>query len=116
MFAGTSTGGLISVGLTKRGSDGEPAMDTKQLVDLYDDRGAKIFPSRFRVLRQLRGMLMPKFSNKKLHQVVEQEIGPGSLGGALREVLVTAYDMTAHAPVFFKRSAAHDGTLPVSAT
>lgn len=115
MFAGTSTGGLISIGLTKDDGSGEPAMTTDQLVELYDARGAKIFPSRFRLLRMLRGMFMPKFSNKKLHEVVQKEIGSGSLGDALREVLVTTYDMTEHEPVFFKRSSAKNGTLPVTA-
>jgi hypothetical protein len=115
MFAGTSTGGLISIGLTTPGEGGRPALDANELVDLYDDRGAKIFPPRVRLLRRLLGLFTPKFSNKQLHRVVEEEIGSRSLADALREVLVTAYDMTAHEPVYFKRSTARDGTLPVKA-
>src|SRR3954470_22483424 len=76
LFSGTSTGGLISLGLTARdpADPSRPSMDAERLVDLYRVRGPKIFPSRFRFLRMLRGLLMPKFSNRALRRAVEEEI------------------------------------------
>jgi patatin-like phospholipase/acyl hydrolase len=103
MFAGTSTGGLISLGLTARGEDGEPSMTTTELVGLYTKQGPHIFPTRFRCLRALLGMFRPKFSNRGLRRAVEDGIGTSPLSEALRDVVITSYDMTKHEPRFFKR-------------
>jgi patatin-like phospholipase/acyl hydrolase len=105
LLAGTSTGGLISLGLTAR----EP-MDAAQLVGLYKKRGPDIFPTRFRLLRMLLGLFRPKFSNRGLKRAVDEEIGDSPLAEALRDVVITSYDMTKHEPHFFKRwTAAEEG-------
>jgi hypothetical protein len=112
LLAGTSTGGLISLGLTARHPEapGRPSMDGERLERLYRERGAKIFPTRLRLLRTLRGLVAPKYSNSGLRQAVEEEIGRSPLSTALRDVVITAYDMTGHQPVFFKRwTAGTDG-------
>jgi uncharacterized protein len=110
LFSGTSTGGLISLGLTAPGPGGKPAMNSRQLVELYRERGPQIFPTRLRWLRTLRGFVMPKFSNRALRRAVEDEIGTAPLSTALRELVITAYDMTDDRPRFFKRwTAGHEG-------
>jgi predicted acylesterase/phospholipase RssA len=112
LFAGTSAGGLMALGLTARDPDNpdQPSMDSERLVRLYRDRGPKIFPPRFRLLRRLRGLVMPKFSNRGLRRAVEEEVGTSALSTALRDLVITAYDMTDHRPRFFKRwTAGKDG-------
>jgi uncharacterized protein len=113
LFAGTSTGGLISLGLTAPDpKDPErPSMNAEKLVALYRKRGAAIFPPRFRLLRMLRGMVVPKFSNEGLRMAVNEEIGDPPLSSALRDVVITAYDMTAHEPRYLKRWKARDDDL-----
>jgi patatin-like phospholipase/acyl hydrolase len=105
LFAGTSTGGLISLGLTARDPErpDRPSMNAAKLVALYRERAAAIFPPRFRLLRLLMSMLVPKFSNKGLREAVDEEIGDSLLSTALRDVVVTAYDMTTHEPRYLKR-------------
>src|SRR3954471_11931268 len=58
LFAGTSTGGLISLGLTASdpADPGHPSMDAAQLVKLYNARGPEIFPTGFRFIRALLGL------------------------------------------------------------
>ncbi|MGA8926125.1 MAG: patatin-like phospholipase family protein [Solirubrobacterales bacterium] len=114
LFAGTSTGGLISLGLTARRPDDRdlPSMDGERLVSLYRDRGPKIFPPRFRLIRKLRGFVIPKFSNRALRRAVEEDIGTAPLSTALRDLVITAYDMTDHHPRFFKRWTAGQGGRP----
>src|SRR5215211_6156279 len=57
LFAGTSTGGLTA---SDPEDPGRPSMAAEQLVALYRERATTIFPPRFRLLRMLRGMLVPK--------------------------------------------------------
>jgi patatin-like phospholipase len=111
LFAGTSTGGLISLGLTAPNPDDpdRSRMNSERLVRLYRKRGPKIFPPRCRFLRMLRGYVMPKFSNGALEEAVKEEIGTSDLSTALRDLVITAYDMTNHRPQFFKRWTARDG-------
>jgi hypothetical protein len=63
-----------------------------------------------RLLRKLRGFVAPKWSNRGLRRAVEEEIGTSPLSSALRDLVITAYDMTDHKPRFFKRwTAGQDG-------
>jgi uncharacterized protein len=99
LFAGTSTGGLIALGLTS-----PVRMDGEALVGLYRKRGPEIFArSLWQRVRTADGWLGPKYSPGALRKVLEEELGPGRLADALREVLVTSYDMHARKPKFFKR-------------
>ena len=104
LFAGTSTGGLIALGLTAPDEAGRPRMDGEKLVALYREEGPRIFRrSPWQKVRSLWGWIGPKYSTAALEDVVEQRIGPGPLSAALREVMVVAYDMTDEGPQFFKR-------------
>jgi patatin-like phospholipase/acyl hydrolase len=107
LLAGTSTGGLIALGL----SAPAPGMNTDELVALYLEDAPKIFPPRLRLLRKIRSFFAPKFSNHALSEVVAARIGDAGLDDARREFLVTCYDMTAHAPRFFKRRAEQGVTM-----
>jgi uncharacterized protein len=43
LLAGTSTGGILALGLTQPGSDGQPEYRASQLVELYEREGRNIF-------------------------------------------------------------------------
>ena len=43
-IAGTSTGGIIAIGVSIRDADGSPAHGAEEVVALYRDRGEEIFP------------------------------------------------------------------------
>ena len=43
LVAGTSTGGLLALALTRPGQDGRPAFAARELVDLYVEEGPRIF-------------------------------------------------------------------------
>ena len=105
LFAGTSTGGLIALGMTAPdpSQPGTPRMGGDKLVGLYTDQGPRIFAFTLQRILSLGGWIGPKHSAKALHEVVEEEIGSAPLADALRDVVVCAYDMTAREPHFFKR-------------
>jgi patatin-like phospholipase/acyl hydrolase len=99
LFAGTSTGGLITLALT---SPTEPT--SKDLADFYTEDGPRIFHRDVvRELTTLWGWAAPKYAAEPLRRAIEERLGTSRLSEARRDVLVTSYDMHASEPHFFKR-------------
>lgn len=99
LFAGTSTGGLIALALTRP----DPAPG-RELAGFYTEDGPKIFHRD--LLRKLRtgwGTIGPKYDSGPLRKAVLERLGDGHISEATRELLVTSYDMTDRAPYFFKK-------------
>ncbi|HET7417541.1 MAG TPA: patatin-like phospholipase family protein [Solirubrobacterales bacterium] len=99
LFAGTSTGGLIALALTR--PDAPPG---SELARFYTEDGPEIFHRGLgRKLRTGWGVLGPKYDDGPLREAVVNRLGEGKLAEARRDLLVTAYDMTNREPFFFKR-------------
>jgi patatin-like phospholipase/acyl hydrolase len=106
MFAGTSTGGLVALSLTAPDPDRpeRPAVSADQLARFYTEDGPDIFRrSLLHKLRTLWGWLGPKYTLGPLQQAIENRLGKTEIEHALRELIVTSYDMTNRDPYFFKR-------------
>lgn len=111
LFAGTSTGGIIALGLNKprldsQASDSEPVAQFKaeDLVKMYVDYGAEIFYESF--FEQMLGPLedlfaQPKYNSAGREDVVRKYFGNTPLSKCLKEVFVTSYDIEQRIPVFF---------------
>ena len=106
MFAGTSTGGLVALSLTAPDPDkpGRPAVSADLLARFYTEDGPKIFHrSVWQKLITLWGWLGPKYTHGPLESAIENRLGTTHIQHALRELVVTSYDMTNRQPYFFKR-------------
>ncbi len=105
LLAGTSTGGLIALGLTAPDPEapGRPRMSGNDLAAMYRERGPEIFPTRLRFLRSLRAWIRPKYPLDRLRRVLEDELGGAPLSEALRDLVVTAYDVRRREVRLFKR-------------
>jgi uncharacterized protein len=106
LMAGTSTGGLIALGLaTPR--EGAPAMSASQMVELYSGEEARTIFGRS-AIRRLPGLgrlidaLDPKYEHDGLREVLSARLGDARLGDALTGVVITSYDMQGRAPRFLK--------------
>jgi uncharacterized protein len=105
MFAGTSTGGLLALGLTvpDPADPTRPRLSGSDLVDLYLNEGPRIFGDTLHKLLSLGGWIAPKHSEARLERALRERFGDARLGDALRELIVTSYDMSEPGPHFFKR-------------
>src|SRR3954453_13216930 len=105
MFAGTSTGGLLALGLTvpDPANPSRPRLSGTDLVELYLNEGPRIFGDTLHKLITLGGWIAPKHSPARLAQALRDRFGDSRLRDALRELVVTSYDMAEPGPHFFKR-------------
>jgi len=109
LVAGTSTGGILALGLTKPGQDGKPEYSAKKLIELYETEGGKIFsiPVWHRVHSGW-GLAEEKYPSEGIEEVAKEYFGDVRLAQAYKEVLVAAYEIEKRGPWFFKRRKALD--------
>ncbi len=98
LVAGTSTGGILACALTRPG-----ARSAEELVALYRTEGPRIFRrSLGERVRSLDGLVEEKYDDAALEDALARYLGAGRLSDATTRVLVTAYDLQARRPYFFK--------------
>lgn len=95
LIAGTSTGGIIAMGLVVPGEDGQPAFSAIDAVSIYEDHGPRIFASDGRdKLHSLGGVLHERYHVDGLVQILHDTFGDKRLSDATTDVLVAAYEIT----------------------
>lgn len=87
LFAGTSTGGLIALGLAAE-------MPLDEIKDLYLEDGPKIFSENFfDQIRDVGNLLGPQYSNRELKRSLRDIFGDRKLGDLKRRVMVPAFEL-----------------------
>lgn len=100
LIAGTSTGAILSLGLTKPNELGEPAFTAKHLTALYEREARHIFHAPATWLENL---VRPKYdSHAGIAKVMRTSYGDSRLKDALTDVLIPCYDIENRSPHIFK--------------
>jgi uncharacterized protein len=99
LIAGTSTGGIIALGIGTTANSGKP-YSPDELLNMYVENGAAIFKKSW--LTAERELIMPKYSPDALEATLERFFQKTMFSTALTPLLISSYDLQSEQPFFFK--------------
>jgi patatin-like phospholipase/acyl hydrolase len=103
LVAGTSTGGILALGLVKPDAAGKPQYNAEELIGLYETEGAKIFSrSLLHEVRAVGHFVEEKYLAEGIETVLEHYFEQTRLQEALTEIIITSYEIEKNFPFFFK--------------
>jgi uncharacterized protein len=104
LITGTSTGGILALGLVRPNGGGRPQFAAAELAELYEKEGKRIFErSLWHRTLALDNLLDEKYPADGLESVLEEYFGDARLKDAVQEVLVPSYELETREPWFFAR-------------
>ncbi|MCW3123043.1 MAG: hypothetical protein JWQ38_2535 [Flavipsychrobacter sp.] len=104
LIAGTSTGGIISLGLTMPDEYGAPKFTAEDMLNIYVKNGGRIFPPKS---ISILGLLAPfgladkPYDNKSLEGLFLEKFGDTRMKDALVPLLITSYEVQEGRPFYF---------------
>ncbi len=103
LISGTSTGGILALGLTKKDDNGKIQYSANALLNLYLENGGKIFESKFsHKCGSWNGIIGPKFPHKNIEKILKEYFNQTKMGDAMVPTMVTTYDIEGRQPYFLK--------------
>ena len=85
LIVGTSTGGILALGLAA-------GMTAGELLDLYMTRGRDIFPPERRALRKIRQFFIHAYGRKPMDRILEEVLGNLKLRDATARLCIPSLD------------------------
>jgi len=108
VMAGTSTGGILVLGLTKPAKGTNlPAHSAAQMMEFYSELGPAIFskPLGYR-LASVNGLLRSRYPECTVEKVLTDFFGDVRLKDATTAVFIPSYELERHTPFFFRSTMA----------
>lgn len=97
MLCGTSTGGLLALGLSLK-------ISAKEMAEFYIERGATIFPHRSKISNIIRQVIWKgKYSDVELRKALEEKFGTKLIGESNNLLCIPSYILTESQPWIFKK-------------
>lgn len=109
LFAGTSTGGILSILYNIPNEKKRPKVSTETALKLYQEEGYKIFDlDLFKRLTSIVGLIDEKYDATSLVQLMQDYCGDLMLNDLLKPCMITAYDFRNRNAKFFTSYNADD--------
>lgn len=103
LVAGSSTGGLLVMGLATPDEQGNPRYTAEELARLYEVDGPTIFSrSMWRAMTAVNNLTGVKYPSDGIDSVLDRCFGDLNLSDALGNVLITSYELQRRQPWFFR--------------
>ena len=103
LIAGTSTGGILALGLTKPNDQRKPQYTAKDLIALYETDGERIFSrSIWYKIQSGASFVGKKYPSDGIEKVLDHYFEDARLRDALTDVFITSYDIERRSPFFFQ--------------
>ncbi len=99
LIAGTSTGGILALGLSKPDQFGRPEHSAMSLRNLYESDAPIIFRNPASWWENL---LRPKYGSSGMKHVMQSNFGDTRLKQSIIDVLIPCYDIEHRSPHIFK--------------
>lgn len=99
LIAGTSTGGILALGLTCPDAQGKPQFSAAHMCEVYAENIPIIFENPRSWWANLLG---PKFTSFAFQKSLEKHFGDCRLKGALTDVVIPCYDIENRLPYIFR--------------
>jgi uncharacterized protein len=99
LIAGTSTGGIIALGIGTAANNGKP-YSPDELLNMYVENGPAIFKKN--LLTPAHEVLLPKYSPDALQTTLVEFFEKTLFSTALTPLLISSYDLQGEQPFFFK--------------
>lgn len=100
LLAGTSTGGIIAIGLNVTDPHTGKPYAAQKIAGLYEDNGAKIFQKKH-LIPAVGALLDESYYHQGLEEVLESYFGNADLKSTPAELLITSYDIEHRKPFYF---------------
>lgn len=104
-FAGSSTGGMITLGLTLPNpiNPHKARYSAKWIEGIYATKGDLIFQnSWWHWFCALGGMIGPEYESDAFGKLLQEIVGQTKLDQLIKDVLITSFDVTTHQPFLFE--------------
>jgi uncharacterized protein len=109
LIAGTSTGGIIALGLATNKPNEDYPYYAKEMLDLYKNNGKQIFPKREQDFTSRLGSLFEisekisakPYNRANLEKILKDYFGDERLSNTQTDTLITTYDITKGKPFYF---------------
>lgn len=116
LIAGTSTGGILALGMVKPDDNGKPFYTAEEMMKFYTVDGPKIFPTDIfnRMMGDVRQVFDEKYPAHTIEHLLKQRFGNSTMAQAVSHLIVPAYNTyTAQGRFFKSRRLFEDGSVPM---
>ncbi|ACE06320.1 hypothetical protein Aasi_0962 [Candidatus Amoebophilus asiaticus 5a2] len=112
LVIGTSTGGLVTLGLVVPDDDeqGKPKYKAAKLVEIYEQKSSEIFKySKLRNIKTGMGLWGPKYDRKHLDDILKDFFGDAKLSQTVKPAVVISFSLDVGQPAMWSTHHVRDG-------